>query len=48
VLIFVLVASYFTEYIIQPAPIVSGVPVPQSMMPQQMARVPTDTYFNSA
>jgi CubicO group peptidase (beta-lactamase class C family) len=47
VLVFVLVASYFTEYIIQPAPVVGGVPVPQSMMPQQVARVPTDTYFNS-
>lgn len=47
VLVFVLVASYFTEYIIQPAPVISGVPVPQSMMPQTANRPPTDTYFNS-
>lgn len=46
VLVFVLAASYFTEYIIQPAPVIGGVPVPQSMMPQQVPRLPTDTVFN--
>eukprot|EP00672_Neobodo_designis_P016755 CAMPEP_0174835638 /NCGR_PEP_ID=MMETSP1114-20130205/5506_1 /TAXON_ID=312471 /ORGANISM="Neobodo designis, Strain CCAP 1951/1" /LENGTH=516 /DNA_ID=CAMNT_0016069591 /DNA_START=56 /DNA_END=1606 /DNA_ORIENTATION=- len=47
VLIFVFLASYATEAIIQPAPVTNGVPVPQSMMPQQVARVPTDNYMNS-
>jgi CubicO group peptidase (beta-lactamase class C family) len=46
VLAFVFAAAYLTEFVIQPAPVMGGVPVPAGMMPEMRPTADEDPYFN--